>query len=68
MLEEAFRSGKSVEIIYKKSSGEEILRRITPLTIGTIRKTVMVEAFCHLRQEKRTFRLDRIIRVQDLSN
>ena len=67
MIEEAFREGKSVEIMYQKSSGEETTRKITPLSVGIVRKAVILEAFCHLRQEKRTFRLDRIVRVRNLS-
>jgi DNA polymerase III epsilon subunit family exonuclease len=67
LITEAFQSGKSVEIVYQKSSGEETKRRITPLTVGYNRNVVMIEAFCHLRQEKRTFRLDRIVRVFEIS-
>jgi DNA polymerase III epsilon subunit family exonuclease len=63
LIGEAFQSNSSVDIVYKKASGETTTRRITPLTVGTIRNSVIIEAFCHLRQEKRTFRLDRIVQI-----
>lgn len=66
LITEAFQSGKSVEIVYQKTSGEKTKRKITPLTVGYNRSGVTIEAFCHLRQEKRTFRLDRIVHVHDV--
>ena len=63
LIGEAFQSNTSVDIVYQKASGETTVRRITPLSVGTLRDCIIIEAFCHLRQEKRSFRLDRIVQV-----
>ncbi len=63
LIGEAFQSNTNVDIVYQKASGETTVRRITPLSVGTIRNGIIIEAFCHLRQEKRSFRLDRIVQV-----
>jgi DNA polymerase III epsilon subunit family exonuclease len=64
LIGEAFQSNTSVDIVYQKTSGEKTIRRITPLSVGTMRNFIIIEAFCHLRQEKRSFRLDRIVDVR----
>ena len=63
-LKEALQIGKSVEIVYQDASGSETTRLITPLTVGYSRGAVMIEAFCHLRNAKRNFRLDRIVEIK----
>jgi DNA polymerase III epsilon subunit family exonuclease len=63
-LKEALESQAVVEIVYQNGYGSTTTRRIKPLTVGLYRGTVMVEAFCHLRRGKRSFRLDRIVEVR----
>ena len=53
----ALEKGLAVEIDYRKASGEVSERRIEPM-LASDRHLV---AFCHLRNEQRTFRLDRIL-------
>ncbi len=55
--------GESVEILYVSGAGEETVRRITPLSFCTLGGSPAVEAFCHLRGGKRTFRISSIKRV-----
>jgi DNA polymerase III subunit epsilon len=62
-LNTALRSGGSLQIVYKSARGELSERRIQPLSFCTPGGSVAVEAFCALRNEKRTFRLDSIIEV-----
>jgi len=63
-LKKAIEEGDDLEIVYKDSRGTVSVRKITPLTMGMFRGTAMIEAFCHLRQDKRNFRLDRIIEIR----
>ena len=62
-LKDALESGNPVEIVYQDAGGSVTNRQITPLAVGFFRGTVMIEAFCHLRQDKRNFRLDRILEI-----
>lgn len=65
LLREAFQKRKSAEIDYitqvpqKKSDPVKNLRLIDIYSINNS----VVEAFCHLRQEKRVFKIDRILSV-----
>jgi DNA polymerase-3 subunit epsilon len=63
-LKEALESGNSVEIVYQDSRGSTTTREITPLAVGLSRGRVIIEAFCHLRRDKRNFRIDRIIEIR----
>ncbi|MFC1859618.1 exonuclease domain-containing protein [Thermodesulfobacteriota bacterium] len=63
-LKEAMESGTSVEIVYQDASGAITVRHITPLSLGLGRNIAMLEAFCHLRQDTRNFRLDRILEIR----
>jgi len=63
-LKEAIKRGLDLEIRYQAAGGTVSVRRITPLSIGLFRGTAMIEAFCHLRKDKRNFRLDRILEIR----
>jgi hypothetical protein len=63
-LEAALETGDSIEIIYQDARGSITTRRIVPLSVGLYRGIMMVEAFCSLRQDKRNFRLDRILEIR----
>jgi DNA polymerase-3 subunit epsilon len=63
-LKEALESGNSVEIIYQDARGTQTTREVTPLSLGVGRGVAILEAFCHFRQDKRNFRLDRIIEIR----
>ena len=63
-LKEALDKGDDLEIRYQAAGGSVSVRRITPLSIGPFRGTAMIEAFCHLRNDKRNFRLDRIMEIR----
>lgn len=51
---------KDVEIEYVSSNGDETNRRITLLNASQSQGNKYLIAYCHLREEQRTFRLDRI--------
>jgi DNA polymerase-3 subunit epsilon len=67
MLEEARQAGASVEIEYVSASGEGTVREIKPLAFGVMGGAAVVRAFCRLRNQERTFRLDAIRELRRLT-
>jgi predicted DNA-binding transcriptional regulator YafY len=63
VIEQAMNAGTSVQIEYRDADGTYTLREIIPLSIEENVRATKVIAFCHLRKENRTFRLDRIARI-----
>ena len=63
-IKRALEKGDELEIRYQSAGGTISVRKITPLSIGLFRGTAMNEAFCHLRKDKRNFRLDRILEIR----
>ena len=60
ILEEAIAHQQDVEILYLGKNKAESERIISPKYATHHRGTAYITAFCHLRQEIRTFRVDRI--------
>ena len=63
-LDEAIQSGKKLHIAYVNKNGERTTRQISPLQVVGLSDYIYLRAYCHLRREERTFRLDRIIELQ----
>lgn len=63
-LREAHDHGLSLEIRYRASDLETSTRRIDPIDIIVGRRLVYIRAYCHLRQDERMFRLDRITEMR----
>ncbi|UCD56744.1 MAG: WYL domain-containing protein, partial [Candidatus Hydrogenedentota bacterium] len=59
----AVKGRASVRIEYRGASGRLTVRDITPVSIQEYGPHAKIVAFCHLRRENRTFRLDRITSV-----
>ncbi len=69
VLEEAIARGATVEIEYHAFDRPVTVRRVDPLRLeqrGRRGKDYLI-AFCHLRGEERTFRVDRMARVEPKS-
>lgn len=64
-LQQAIRSHQDVLIEYRNARNEVLERRISPILLGGYGRYSYVEAYCHLRQENRQFRIDRIQRVDE---
>jgi DNA polymerase-3 subunit epsilon len=65
LLSEAITQGLTLEICYAAAGAEvNTRRRIDPLTVVQTRDTVYLRAYCYLRQDERTFRLDRITEMR----
>jgi DNA polymerase-3 subunit epsilon len=62
-IRQALQSGRPVRIEYRSAAGEVTHRDITPLQIDGYGLSKKVVAYCHLRRENRTFRLDCILRI-----
>ena len=58
------KPGGKFEIVYRDTNGCLTTRKMVPLFFSIFQKTVILEAFCYLRKDKRHFRLDRIIKVK----
>ena len=59
-IEEAVRNGRQLRILYS-NAGRDTDRLITPLYPTRHKGATYLVAHCHLRQDQRTFRLDRIL-------
>ena len=62
-LGEAIQSGKRLRIAYVDGKGQRSKRWITPLNVVGLSDYLYLQAYCHLRNAERSFRLDRIIEI-----
>jgi DNA polymerase-3 subunit epsilon len=63
-LGEAIYSGKRMHIHYMDKDGGQSERWITPVKVIGLADYVYLQAYCHLREAERSFRLDRIVEVR----
>lgn len=63
LIEEALKCGRKLLLCYVSASGEETQRTVTPLSVAVHRGYIYLVAMCHLRNEQRSFRLDRIMEM-----
>jgi DNA polymerase-3 subunit epsilon len=63
-IAEAMEAGKRLYLAYVDGKGEKTERWVTPQEITANGDTLYLVAFCHLRDEIRQFRLDRIIEMK----
>jgi DNA polymerase III epsilon subunit family exonuclease len=64
VLNQAIEEGAFVDISYRSAQGELTDRRIRPLSFTRIGGNIAVKAFCTLRNDERTFRLDSIVEAR----
>ncbi|HEY5901960.1 MAG TPA: exonuclease domain-containing protein [Anaerolineales bacterium] len=62
-LGEAIYRGRRMHITYVDADGERTRRWITPMQVLGLSDYIYLQAFCHLREAERSFRLDRILDV-----
>lgn len=65
-LAQACLSGNRIWMRYSRPNGDETARNVDPYGIGTIFGRWYLHGWCYLRNEQRTFRIDRIRRVDCL--
>lgn len=63
-LQEAMESGCVVTMEYLDADGQRTKRPIRPLHIKRQRGELLLVAYCELRQAQRTFKLERIVRLE----
>lgn len=71
ILEGYLKNKKTIEIVYLKTKDEKTKRIVVPLYIGELeyngKPFLGLKAHCLLRNEERTFRVDRILEIKDFS-
>ena len=67
-LDAAIKTGKSVTIKYIKYKGEYSVRTISNIQYSDEYGDDYIQAFCHKRQENRTFKISRILSADDITN
>jgi predicted DNA-binding transcriptional regulator YafY len=68
-LERAIAQGATIEMDYHTAGRQHLLsRRVDPLRLEWRGGVPYLVAFCHLRQEPRVFRVDRIERISESAN
>jgi DNA polymerase III epsilon subunit family exonuclease len=65
-LEEALEAQKPVMMEYLDARGARTHRAIKPLHVRRAKGELLLIAHCHLREDRRTFKLDRIVRLTRL--
>jgi len=63
-LEQAAKDGRTVRIAYRKENAEQGEREVDPYGLAYDRNEWYAVAFCHRSQAVRTFRVDRIARLE----
>jgi DNA polymerase-3 subunit epsilon len=64
MVEQAMRAHSLLRIRYTGSDGRESERVVNPLKVTLREQATYLVAYCHLKHEERTFRLDRIVELR----
>ena len=63
-LRDAIRRKSIMKLTYQDGNGEQSLRRVHPLAIWSFTDGWMFAAWCELRVDFRTFRIDRILAIE----
>lgn len=70
LIEQAIENESSLEISYLKSEDEKSQRTITPSFVGDMeymgKSFLGMRGYCHMRKAQRTFRVDRILKINDI--
>ena len=66
-LQEALQTGKLLQLRYQAGNAAETNRVVQPLELCYERGRGYLRAFCHLRQDERNFRFDRIVALHMLT-
>lgn len=63
-IEEAMAGRKRLFVRYVDADGSHTERWVSPIHIEFLRDNVYLRGYCHLRQDERSFRLDRIVELR----
>ena len=62
-IQRAIDTGAIIEIAYTKFDGTSSVRRLSDIQYSDEYGNTHIEAFCHLRNERRSFKISRISRL-----
>jgi len=69
VIRKAIEKGAQLEIVYLKPNDEKTTRVVRPEAVGEMeyhgKKYLGMRAFCLKRNEERTFRIDRILEIEE---
>lgn len=65
-IDAAMAQGHDLDITYWSSSSGTTTRRVTPYFVEEQRGVAYLHGYCHLREQERIFRIDRIERLQPI--
>lgn len=65
-LRSALEEEQRIKIAYRSANGHETRRWITPRLLAEAQSNFYLDAYCHLREDDRQFRLDRIQEILDV--
>lgn len=70
IIKNAIKNKSKLEIVYLKTNDTKTKRIIFPKKVGKMeyqgKEYLGVEAYCHLREDDRVFRIDRILEINEL--
>lgn len=66
LIEEVIKDKTPIKIIYISNGGARTERMIEPREVTSYADCLYLVGFCHLRKEERTFRLDRIVKIEKI--
>ncbi len=66
-IEKAVLSRNQIKLSYRDGKGEMTKRNITPVGFTKDKGNIVLVGYCHLRKSTRTFRLDRIIEIEEVT-
>lgn len=67
-IKKAINTGSTIEIEYTKNDGTSSVRKLSDVNLSDEYGNMYISAFCHLRNEERTFKISRIKKVVFLNN
>ena len=65
-LPELVRVGGELSFAYQDAKGATTERTITPYGWAVVNDTLMFHGLCHLRNERRSFRADRVVEIEQI--
>jgi len=66
ILNKAIKHKEKVFMHYQNKYGERTKRTIEPFNVYKLYNRIYIEAYCHLRSENRTFRVSRILSLENI--
>ncbi len=66
VIEKAFLTHNQIKLFYQDGKGETTEREVTPVGFTQEKGNSVLVGYCHLRKATRSFRLDRILKVEEV--